>query len=136
MVFARGKKMSVGRQVQYSVLAVIAAVLALSFLRSSLRGDIVPVVLSGQPVPGTAGGIFTGVSGASVNTSGDMVFRASLDVHGVQGVGIYRISEGVVSPVAVSGQPLPDGSGRSFGGSLEWPAINNSGDIVFTSNFA
>src|SRR5579862_5708728 len=130
--------MSITQKVQCSIFAFIVCIIALPFLRSSLRGDITPVAFSGQPAPGIPDARFdaVGVGGASINASRNMAFAATLDVQGVQGAGIYQISGGVLSAVALSGGPLPDGSGRSFGLDLGSPQINDAGDIVFTSDFA
>ncbi len=117
------------------VLGLIAGVVTLFFVGSSLHGDVTPVVFSGQPAPVT-NGRFTGIRQASVNSSGDMVFNASLDVGGVQGAGVFEISGGVLSPVALEGQALPDSFGLYFGGNFGDPQINSNGDITFTANFA
>jgi hypothetical protein len=120
---------------RYKVLSLIAGVFALGFLHFQLRADTWPVVLAGQPAPGTADGRFTGFGPASVNASGDMAFYAGLNVGGVQSAGIFKVVGGALSPVVLEGQLSPDSSGRSFGGALGAPQINNSGDIVFAANF-
>jgi len=111
--------MSITRQVQYSVLAVVACMITLSSFRTKVHGDIAPVVLIGQPAPGTANGRFSGfVGGASVNVSGDMSFMTMLDVGGVPSAGIFAIYGGVISPVALEGWPVPESSNLFFGGGL------------------
>jgi hypothetical protein len=121
--------------VRFLALGVVAAIIALSSLTSTLDGDVTPIVFSGQPAPGTANGRFDNIGGASVNVSGDMVFTASLDVGGIPGAGVFKIVGGRISPVVLEGQPLPDNSGRYFGGGLGSSQINSNGDVVFTSNF-
>ena len=119
------------------VLGLAASLLTLSFFRTSIRSDVRPVVLTGQPAPGTANGRFSGiVGGASVSASGDMTFMTMMDVGGVPSAGIFAIFSGVISPVALEGQAIPDRTNLFFGGGLGSPHINNKGDIVFVSNFA
>ena len=125
---------SVIRKRNYKVLGLIASAVAFGFLHFHLQADTWPVVLSGHLAPGTAEGRFTSFGPASVNASGDMVFSAGVDVGGVQSSGIFKVSGGILSPVVLEGQTLPDGSGRFFGRS-GGPRINNSGDIVFTALF-
>ena len=128
--------MSANRQWQCKVLSLILGVLAVAFLHFNLRADTWPVVLTGQLAPGTANGRFTALSQGRVNASGDIVFSANLDVGGVQGAGIFRISEGVLSPIALEGQTLPDAPDKSFGAVLGDPHINNAGEVAFVANFA
>jgi hypothetical protein len=118
-----------------AVLVLFVIVLTLAFFQSNTRGDIRAVVLHGQPAPGLTGGRFLGFSGASVNASGDMAFGASVDVGGVQSEGIFAVLTGVLTPVALQGQLLPDGSGRYFSGAFGPPQINDNGAIVFPGNF-
>jgi hypothetical protein len=123
------------RYVKYSALVLFVIVPALVFFQSDFRGDIRPLVLDRQPVPGLPGGRFLGFSEASVNASGDIAFYAGLNVGDVQGAGIFAILGGVLTPIALEGQLLPDGSGRNFGGAFGRPQINDNGDIVFSANF-
>jgi len=117
--------MSVTRKVQCFVLGMIACILIVGFLRSNVRGDITPVVLTGQPAPGTVNGRFSGiVGGASVNAAGDMAFTSMLDVGGVPSAGIFAIYNGVVSPIALEGQAVSDRSNLFFGGGLGHPQMN------------
>src|SRR5437867_3224197 len=97
-----------------------------------LRADVWPVVLAGQPAPGIAGARFRGVGSPAVNASGAIVFNGGLDVTfgDVQSDGIFKVSGGELSAVAVTGQPIPGSSTdtfRVFGD----PDINNSGDTAF-----
>src|SRR5262245_13579553 len=96
------------RQLRFRVVSLICGVLALGLLHFNLRADTRPVVLAGQPAPGTANGRFTAFGPASVNAAGDMVFEANLNVGGVDSAGIFKTVGGVLSPVVLEGQLLPD----------------------------
>ncbi len=130
-----GEQFVKARYLQYPVLVLFAIVPALALFQSNTHGDIRPIVLDRQPVPGLPGGRFLGFSEASVNASGDMAFYAGLNVGDVQGAGIFAILGGVLTPIALEGQLLPDGSGRNFGGAFGRPQINDNGDVVFSANF-
>jgi hypothetical protein len=123
-------------RVRYGLLALLVPLIVFGFCRLSLRGDTFPIVLTGQLAPGTADGRFTALGQASVNSSGDIAFHADLDVGGVNGAGIFKVAAGILSPVALEGQTLPDSPDKSFGALFSDPQINNAGDIVFTANFA
>jgi hypothetical protein len=93
-------------------------------------------VLTGDAIPGTANFRFVGLSGQSViNTSGTVAFKASFadPATGLTGQGIFKIAGGQLMPVMLEGQALPDVPGRSFGGALYCPWINNNGDILFAA---
>lgn len=105
------------------------------FLHSNTHGDIRAVVLNGQQAPGFPGGRFNALGGASVNTSGDMAFAAGVNIGGIHGTGVFALLGGIIVPIALEGQLLPDGSGRNFGAVLGAPHINDNGDIVFLANF-
>lgn len=129
--------MSVTRQTKYLVLGLTIGLFTLSILRTRMRSDVLPIVLTGQPAPGISNARFSGIfGGASVNTLGDITFMTRLDVGGVPSVGLFAIFSGVITPVALEGQAIPDRSNLFFGGGLHTPHINNKGDIVFASNFA
>jgi len=118
-----------------AVLILWVIVLTLAFFRSSTRGDIRVVVLRGQPAPGFIGGRFAAFGGVSVNTLGDMAFPALVDVGRLQSGAIFAVLAGVLTPIALQGQPLPDGSGRTFLAAFSAPKINDNGTIVFSANF-
>ena len=105
--------------------------LALCGCQPGLRADTLPVVLTGQLAPGTAEGRFEWVKPAFVNGSGVIVFHAGY-AGGYGHEGIFELSEGRLSPVAIEGQPVPDFPCVTFGNFGE-PQINNSGDVVFNA---
>src|SRR2546428_8376180 len=128
--------MFVARMARNAVFALSFALAAFGILRSSLRGDVVPVILTGQLAPGTANGRFTAIGRPTVNSSGTIVFSTNLDVGGIPSAGIFQVARGELSPVALEGQSFPDTPDHSFGYLLGDPAINNTGDIVFVANYA
>jgi hypothetical protein len=125
----------VNRYLRYGGLVVLVLFIAFGFSRLKLRGDTWPVVLTGQFAPGTANGRFAGLGHATINTSGDMAFEADFNVGALRGAGIFKVSGGVLSPVALEGQTLPDSPDKSFGALFSDAQMNNAGDIVFTANF-
>jgi hypothetical protein len=124
------------KHLQYTVIVVLFLIfLAATLLPSNSHADIRVVALDGQPAPGFMGGRFGGFTSASVNASGDMAFSATVNVGTVRSAGVFAILAGVLTPIALEGQLLPDGSGRNFGGAFGTPQINDSGAIVFSANF-
>jgi len=97
-----------------------------------VKADIFPLMLLGDAVPNTANFRFTTVSQPVVNSSGTVAFGASFvdPATGATGYGTFEIAGGKLTPVALSGQPLPDAPGSYFGAAFS-PSINDAGDIVF-----
>jgi hypothetical protein len=77
-------------------------------------GTISPVLVSGAALPG--GGTIGAVSRVLVNSKNRSVLVAA-DVAGASsGPGLYLVADGQLTPVAVPGQPMPEGSKlRSLG---------------------
>src|ERR1041385_3521011 len=117
------------------LLAPFAIVLTLTVFQSNTHADIRAVALYGQLAPGFTSGHFSDFGEASVNASGDMAFYAWVDVGGFQNSGIFAVLGGVLTPIALQGQPLPDGSGRKFLAAFSAPKINDNGTIVFSAQF-
>src|SRR6266571_2521865 len=106
-----GGVMCVNR-LRYAIVVVLAGLGLFGFFRLSLLSDTWPVVLTGEIAPGTSNGRFTALGQAAVNSSGDIVFHATLDIGGVPSVGIFKVSGGVLSPVALEGESLADSPGQ------------------------
>lgn len=87
----------------------------------------VPLVLTGEVVPGTGGATFEDVFHANVSPSGDVVFWGSYP----GGNGIFLISNGVLSAVVLSGDPAPGGGSY---GLLGEPIISPAGHIGFVAD--
>jgi hypothetical protein len=100
---------------------------------SSARADVRPVVLTGQIAPGTGDARFASLSTPALNASGDLTFLATL-TGGNTSLGIFRVSNGNLEPVALQGQTLPDLSGSTFF-QFGDPTINAVGDIVFNAGY-
>ncbi len=66
-----------------------------------------------------------------MNSRGDIAFHAGL-VGGNAVQGIFRVSEGKLSAIALAGQPAPDAPGRILWSLGDVP-INSSGDIGFSA---
>jgi hypothetical protein len=113
----------------------VLIVLAVSVCYIHVKADIFPLVLTGDAIPGTANFRFIGFGQSEVNTSGTVAFRGDFadPATGLTGQGIFKRVGGQIVPVMLEGQPLPDVPGRSFGGAIYGPWINNNGDILFTA---
>jgi hypothetical protein len=111
------------------------ALLAILVCCIHIKADIWPLVLTGDAIPGTANFRFIGFGQSAINTSGTVAIRGNFvdPATGLTGQGIFKITGGQVMPVMLEGQPLPDVPGRSFGGVVYGPWINNQGDILFTA---
>jgi hypothetical protein len=101
-----------------------------------IKADVWPLVLMGDPIPGTANFRFTSFGQAVVNTSATIAFAAGFvdPATNLTGGGIFEINGGQLLPVMMEGQPLPDVPGSAFGLALSEPSINSSGDIVFVAS--
>lgn len=92
--------------------------------------DISVVALTGQAVPGITGVTFSSLSGASVNNLGEIAFQARLSDGRT---GIFKLSHGQISAIALSGQSMAGSPGLSFG-QMGWPVINDSSAIAFIAS--
>src|SRR5215470_7078210 len=113
-----------------------------AFFASLLRGagseglflagarGIVKVASEGDSAPG--GGTLSGFGRhpiPSVNVEGNVVFAAAVS-KGRTVEGIFESSRGTLRAVAVAGQPAPGIPSGAFA-SLDFPALNDRGDVVF-----
>lgn len=115
-------------------------------------GILEPVILTGDPVPGTTGVTFTDILPPASNDTGHKVFLAYADDPDFNlSEGIWRIGQGGVDLVASTGQVAPGTGGRSFRdfmvgnamtfedteepSSLEFvgPLLSNIGDVLFSA---
>ncbi len=88
-----------------------------------------PLVVTGDPAPGTEGGTFYRFGWFDINDLDEVVFSATVSNGSTNG-GIFKYSNGVVQPVYLVGEPLPSGATDL---SVVEPLINNRGHIVFRS---
>lgn len=91
------------------------------------------VVVQGQVAPGTGGGIYGAFSPPSFNDSRDVVVQAGIN-GGTVSSGIFLISGGAHTVLALPGDPAPGTGGESFVGFGAGPVINASGDVVFRAS--
>jgi len=94
------------------------------------------IAVAGQAAPG--GGFFQSFSRASINSSGEIVFKAGLTgIPGDPRAGLYKATTSPtvsVIAVAVDGTPAPSGGNYSMFGAQEDILINDQHDIVFLSD--
>ena len=86
------------------------------------------VALVDQPAPGTGGSFMSFGTPPSINDSGDVAFTGRYGLSG-SSTGIFVASGGVITPVALQGDPAP-GTGGAFS-LFEGVSINNAGEIAF-----
>jgi hypothetical protein len=96
-------------------------------------GTISAVVLAGDPAPGTGGGTINVPSLPGFNDQGTITF-ASLINGGLVAEGIFRVSAGLVSPVALTGDAVPGVPGAFFS-DFQGPGIGASGQIAFFARY-
>jgi hypothetical protein len=89
------------------------------------NGNISPLVKPGDPAPG--GSTFTRFSSPAINSSGQVVFTATLAT-GRQGV--FLASGGAIAKVIAVGDVFSDGG--VFFAVLGAPSINDAGDVAFS----
>jgi hypothetical protein len=113
---------------RFTKLLLYAAVIC--FSSGISYADISVVALTGQAAPGLPGLTFSSLSIASVNKSGDVVFKAGLSSGGT---GIFKLSRGQLSLVVAGGQSIPGSPGLFFG-VVSGGLINDSGSIAFEAS--
>jgi hypothetical protein len=106
---------------------LLLSIFVICCLSGIADAEVSGIALTGQAAPGVSGATFSFFSGASVNNSGEMAFQAELS-NGASG--IFKLSHGQISAIALSGQAISGSTGLSFG-TMGYPAINDSGTIVF-----
>ncbi|MEM9176890.1 MAG: choice-of-anchor tandem repeat NxxGxxAF-containing protein, partial [Myxococcota bacterium] len=95
------------------------------------RAQPVAIAFEGDPEPGGSGGTFFQLGPPVVNDAGVVAFRSTIS-SGSANQGIYRDAGGGVAAIALQGALAPDTGGGIFT-SFGDPAINASGDVVFTA---
>jgi hypothetical protein len=82
------------------------------------------------------GGRWTGLDSVALNVQGTLLFLG----HATDGVrewpGIYAATDGVVTPLAVPGQPVEGAGEAVIGQSLGRPVIDDNGDAAFLADLA
>jgi hypothetical protein len=113
-----------------AVFSLISYVALFCIFTGSTYANISTIALTGQAIPGNAGVTFSSFSGASVNNSGEMAFQAGLSNGGT---GIFKLSQGQLSTVVLSGQSISGSPGLVFA-DMGFPVINNSSTIAFKAS--
>jgi hypothetical protein len=93
-------------------------------------GQLTPVMLEGQPVPGAPGSSFGASSNPHINSAGDIVFWAYLSGHTSTFQGIFLKSGDTLQDVVDFDTAVPGVPGEHFNSFFE-PQINDRGDIAF-----
>jgi hypothetical protein len=93
-------------------------------------GVISPVAVTGDPAPGTGGGLFDFLRRhIAIDDAGEVAYRADLS-GGSASQGLFRGD----AAVALIGDPLPGTGGGSVGTQSEHPAISATGAVGFQTN--
>jgi hypothetical protein len=102
------------------------------YLRNGATGAITSIAHQGDPAPG--GGTFSTVFGGLVNGADQVAFVGSTGADNTPPYNMYQWSKGVVTPVAVAGQPMPGGGNyASASGNAGTFGQNNHADVSFTA---
>jgi len=89
------------------------------------------IALTGDTAPGTGGGTYIGgFTSPSINSSGDVAFESSV-TGGSADEGIFVVSGGAHSAIALTGQIAPGTGGGTYSGFETSTSINDSGDVAF-----
>lgn len=87
--------------------------------------------LAGMPVPGVAGAIFTDVGRPSFGHSGDFAFASSISLNSFSFRGVFRSIDGVITTMALNGDPAPGTDGGVFRLDPLIPVLEKSGAVLF-----
>lgn len=98
-----------------SLLTTLLALLLLTQFSYPQPITLTPLVLQGQPAPGTGGGKFFAFGQVSINDAGDVVFNVGVTGGNSNG-GVFLASGGKIQPILLGGPAPPvnrrQGSGR------------------------
>lgn len=112
----------------FAVLAL--GLLSTRYLAQAQGFQISPLVLTGQPAPGTNGGRFSTFSFPSINASGAIAFQANISGGSTKSAIFVSSPRGGISPVVLQGQAAPGTGGKEFFGFSE-PVLNDNGAVAF-----
>jgi len=98
-------------------------------------GILETLVLEGDVLPGTGGGTadWLTFSRIDMNAAGTVAFVADV-VGGSVDRGIFTISGGVISPVALEGDPAPNAGGAVFDFLRRHIAIDDAGEVAYRAD--
>lgn len=93
--------------------------------------ELVAVALEGEGAPGTGGGTYSSFSGPpGLNDLGEVAFWGIVD-GGTSDAGIFLVSAGTHTAVALEGQSAPDSGGGTYSGFFGSPVLDTSGEVAF-----
>ena len=94
---------------------------------------VISVAVTGAPATGTSGRfVILGQYGLAINNSGTVVFHATFD-GSEPGEGIFKFSNGTISPLVLKSQPAGGVAGARFN-HFSKVAVNDSGEIAFMAS--
>jgi hypothetical protein len=94
------------------------------------RGRLQPVVITGTPAPGIAGGTLAGIEAPALNDRGDVAFLATIRRGRETLDAIYGRVGGKLRKIVAQGDPAP--AGGAFAG-FGMPVLNNKGAVAFAA---
>jgi hypothetical protein len=94
------------------------------------RGRVQPLVITGGPIPGIAGGTLAAIESPAMNDRGDVVFLATVRRGRESVEAIYARMGGKLRKIVAQGDPAP--AGGTFAG-FGAPTLNNKGTIGFAA---
>lgn len=115
------------RNIASWVWLLIAGFPALVFGQS-----ITPVVVDGDPVPGTAASTFFAFLSADVNDAGEIAFHAAFDAPSIDG--IFLRSGDMLHAIALEADDVPSVPGGTFL-DFESPALNSEREVAFVASY-
>jgi hypothetical protein len=102
------------------------------YLRNGVTGAITSIAHQGDPAPG--GGTFSVAFGGLVNGADQVAFEGSTGADNSPPYNVYQWSKGVITAVAVAGQPMPGGGDyATSSGNAGTFGQNDRGDVSFTT---
>ena len=98
------------------------------------NGQVQPVVLNTQAVPGVQDRTFSQFLGLAINGTGQIVFVASVKGQdATETSGVFLAAGGVITTLVLEKDRAPYADGRSFG-KFGQPAINEAGKVAFVDS--
>ncbi|MEZ4278617.1 MAG: hypothetical protein R3F21_03230 [Myxococcota bacterium] len=114
--------------------SIVGGSASAGLFRSS-GGVITPVLLSGDPAPGPAGGTFNYIgTPPALNDAGDIAFFSGLGGGATRLAGLFRFSGGSLSSIVYRGDPSPAGLPGSLSILYSRPAINQAGEVGYIAS--
>jgi hypothetical protein len=110
---------------KFLAACILTLFAASTFSVAATTGTPKAVALIGQQAPSTSGGTFSSLGKPSINTHGDVAYRADIS-GGAANNGIFLASNGTLTAIAVSGS-----SGAWYFNDFGDPSVNDAGQVAF-----